>query len=190
MRLPTRLLAVAGLVAGSFVAISPAAYSAGLTNHCGYLNQQVLQPYYPTVGVPTSTPYNYAAGAKNLTHAIGTTVDYGTGFPVISCVSPDDLTKIGAKLRKTFTASSYVTYLTTSLGRPFKKTFVVGTWDYVAGSTGAASGVGSLAKAASIRLDLFDVSNKYVLLIQTSPGTTAITPIAVRNLIHALQNVL
>jgi hypothetical protein len=172
MRSFTRLLAGTALVATGFTAVATVgtANASGVTSTCRSLTKTiaVLSGYTPTG--PKYTAYNYAAGATNLPHALGTTVDFGPNAVVVSCLAPSDLTKLATKLHKpAFTPATFLTYLTTTTPS-YMSGNILGYDEYSRMTTGAAAGIGSLAHAAKLRLDAFAVATNYVLIVQSVPG--------------------
>lgn len=170
----TRGVLLVAVTMGLFVVVSPRPAGA-LENHCGRISQAlVVSAGFMNAATPVVTKYNYTTPSKNTKNAFGTTYDFGSTGPVISCLAPADLKSL-AKTNKTSTSvSAFVSWLRRQPGLNLRPTAIASIADQFTTGTGAQHGLGSLAKAASVRLDVFTVQNQYVVLLRTTPGLMAV----------------
>lgn len=175
----------------SALSFMPAAQAVG--GSCASITKAlvVADGYKPATG-PTTTPYNFAKPASNQANALGTTIDFGAKALVVGCISPADIAKYsvaanGAK-KPVMSATQYLAYVVKQSAGAMKKTTVGGVSDYLDFGNGKEDGVGSTAKAGSLRLDAW-VAGKYVILTFSAPAV-ATPPASLLAFIKSTQTLL
>jgi len=181
-------------VATAFSAVGTGGVAGASTaQSCAKLTKAaVVADGFTKATCPIVTPYNYAKGASNPANALGTTYDFGAKALVIGCVSPADLKQLsieaqGAK-KPTMSATAYMNYMVKQSAGAMMKTKVGQVWDYLDYGDGKQDGLGSTAKAGTVRLDAW-VANNYIVLGFISPVATKAPP-ALLNLITTTLKVL
>ena len=151
------------LVAG--IAVAPSAQAT--TSSCAVITKAVVvADGYKAATNPKRTPYNFTNTAANEANALGTTIDFGAKGLVVGCVSPADIAKYsGGKMN----ATQYLASIVKASAGAMKKTAVGGVNDYLDFGNGKEDGVGSTAKAGSLRLDAW-VAGKNVILTFSAPA--------------------
>ena len=175
----------------SALSFMPAAQAAG--GSCASITKAlVIADGYKSATGPTTTPYNFAKPSANQANALGTTIDFGAKALVVGCISPADIAKYsvagnGAK-KPVMTATQYLAYVVKQSAGAMKKTPVAGVSDYLDFGNGKEDGVGSTAKAGSLRLDAW-VAGKYVILTFSAPAV-ATPPASLLAFIKSTQTLL
>ena len=169
------------------VAFTPAAQAA--TGSCASITKAlVVADGYKLATTPKLTPYNFANPSANEANALGTTIDFGAKALVVGCVSPSDIAKYSGSKKPAMTATQYLASVVKQSAGAMKKTPVGGVNDYLDFGNGKEDGVGSTAKAGSLRLDAW-VAGKYVILTFSAPAV-ATPPAALLAFIKSTQTLL
>lgn len=175
--------AIAGLlIAGSLTVgsgLSTSAGAASATGLCSSLTKAVVAADgYTGATTPKITSYNYTKISANAANSLGTTIDFGAKALVVSCVSPADIKKLSAiaqgSSKPTMSTAAYMAYLVKQSAGAMKKTPVGGVSDYLDMGSGKEDGLGSTAKAGSVRLDAW-IAGNYIILTFTVPATATPT---------------
>jgi hypothetical protein len=136
---------------------------------CAALTKAVLvHDGFTAATGPVVTPYNYKKASANQTNAIGTTIDFGAKAIVISCVSPADIAAVHPK--NTPTATAYMASIVKDSAGAMVKKMVGGVADYLDFGNGKEDGLGSMSKAAGLRLDAW-VAGRYLVFADTTPAS-------------------
>lgn len=161
-----------GLVVSTSLVQAPA---GALTSTCKTISKAlVVQSGYTSATAPKITPYNYTNKAANAAHAVGTTLDFGPTSVVVSCLAPSDLAKTATLLHKpTFTPETYLAYMKSTIPG-LQQTSIMGIPALTRTVPGSVAGLGSMAKAPSLRVDAFMVRADYVIIIESIP--TLVSP--------------
>jgi hypothetical protein len=178
MRRTLNTLAATLLAVGTVVTVAAGASSvaaAATKASCGSLTKSLITTSgFSGATGPVVTPYNYKKISANQANALGTTYDFGPKAIVISCVAPSDISRLSilaqGSMKKPMNATAYMNYLVKQAAGAMKKTPVGGVSDYLDFGNGKEDGVGSLAKAGSIRLDAW-VAHNYIFLTFSQPAT-------------------
>jgi hypothetical protein len=179
------ILATSLTLIGSAIALTPSAQAA--TGSCASITKAlVVADGYKAATSPKTTPYNFANTAANEANALGTTIDFGAKALVVGCVSPADIAKYSGG--KKMTATQYLASVVKDSAGAMKKTPVAGVNDYLDFGNGKEDGVGSTAKAGSLRLDAW-VAGKYVILTFSAPAV-ATPPAALLAFIKSTKSLL
>jgi hypothetical protein len=182
-KLSISALSLALFAAG--LAFTPAAQAA--KGSCASITKAlVVADGYKAATAPKLTPYNFANTAANEKNALGTTIDFGAKALVVGCVSPADIAKYSGG--KKMTATQYLASVVKDSAGAMKKTPVAGINDYLDFGNGKEDGVGSTAKAGSLRLDAW-VAGKYVILTFSAPAI-ATPPAALVAFINSTKSLL
>jgi len=140
------------------------------TGSCSSITKAlVVADGYKLATTPTTTPYNFSNTSANQANALGTTIDFGAKALVVGCVSPADIAKYSGSKKPVMTATQYLASVVKASAGAMKKTPVGGVSDYLDFGNGKEDGVGSTAKAGSLRLDAW-VAGKYVILTFSAPA--------------------
>lgn len=170
---PRLALAVATLL-GSLVLVSPAVSGASAAKGCGALTLQAVKADgYTAATGPSVTPYNYANANANAANAVGTTIDFGKSALIVGCLDPAHLAsawKAQGFAGKATTAQAFMADLVAASQGAMTATKVGGVTDYLDYGNGKEDGLGSLSKAASLRLDAWVANGKYVVLTFSAPA--------------------
>ena len=167
------------------VSFSPVAQAA--TGSCASITKAlVVADGYKSASTPKLTPYNFANTSANEPNALGTTIDFGAKALVVGCVSPADIAKYSGSKKPAMTATQYLASVVKQSAGAMKKTAVGGVSDYLDFGNGKEDGVGSTAKAGSLRLDAW-VAGKYVILTFSTPAV-ATPPAALLAFIKSTQS--
>ena len=167
------------LVVGAGVATSAGATQVG---SCSSLTKAVVvSDGFTGAATPKITPHNYTKASANSANALGTTIDFGSKALVIGCVSPADIKKLSVialgSSKPAMTTTQYMAYLVKQSAGAMIKTPVGGVSDYLDQGNGKEDGLGSTAKASSVRLDAW-ITGNYIVLTFTVPATaTASKPL-------------
>jgi len=160
------LFSLSLVVAG--ISITSAVQAA--TGSCSSITKAlVIFDGYKAATEPTITPYNFANTSANQANALGTTIDFGAKALVVGCISPADIAKYSGSKKPVMTATQYLASVVKASAGAMKKTPVGGVSDYLDFGNGKEDGVGSTAKAGSLRLDAW-VAGKYVILTFSAPA--------------------
>ena len=129
---------------------------------------------------------------RHAANSLGTTIDFGKGALVVSCVSPADIAKLSVSAqgagKPTMTAQQYMDYMVAQSAGAMTATPVGGVTDYLDFGNGKEDGLGSTATATSVRLDAW-VANKFIILTFIHPATTTPSS-ALLNFIKTTHSVL
>jgi len=163
------------------------------TSSCLALTKSaVVADGYANATTPTITAYNYAKLSANAANSLGTTIDFGSKALVIACVSPTDIKKLSVAVqgasKPAMTATQYMAYMVKQSSGAMTKRSVGGVSDYLDLGNGKEDGLGSTAKAGSLRLDAW-VAGKFIILTFSAPAT-ATAPKALLSFIKTTQKVL
>lgn len=178
-----------GLVSVSSFSISANA----ATPTCGAITKAVVvADGYSKATTPVVTTYNYKKSSANAANSLGTTIDFGSKALVVACVSPADIKKLsiaaqGAS-KPTMSATQYMAYMVKQSAGAMTKKSVGGVSDFLDMGNGKEDGLGSTAKAGSLRLDAW-VAGKYIVLTFSAPAT-ATAPKALLAFIKTSQQIL
>jgi ribosomal protein L30E len=183
MRVRTHLTpAIASIAAAGTImlGITTTSQAAAKPQGCASITKAVVvADGFKSATKPKITHYSYSKPASNAANALGTTIDFGPKALVVSCVSPADLKKLSVaaqgKMAPTMSAASYMTYLVNQSAGAMKQTPVGGVSDYLDFGNGKEDGLGSTAKASSVRLDAW-VAGNYIILTQTAPVSATPSP--------------
>ena len=161
-----------GLVVSCSLVQSPA---GALTSTCKTISKAlVIQTGYTDATGPNVTAYNYTNKAANAANAVGTTLDFGPTSVVISCLAPSDLTKTATLLHKpAFTPESYLAYMKATIPG-LQSQNIMGIPTLTRTVPGSTAGLGSMTKAAKLRVDAFMVRADYVIIVESIP--TLVSP--------------
>jgi hypothetical protein len=181
MRLrPLSTSAVSGLaLLGSLTLSSTIATSAGAAGSsvsCASITKSVIvADGFTGATTPKVTPYNYTTSSANPANSLGTTIDFGSKALVVACVSPSDIKKLSViahgSSKPPMTATQYMAYQVKQSAGAMVKTPVGGVSDFLDFGSGKEDGLGSTAKAGSVRLDAW-VAGKYIFLTFIAPVST------------------
>jgi len=171
----TGIVATTAVVAFGLLGMSSA---NAATSHCDSITKAVVTAAgYTAATEPVITKYNFKKPSANAANALGTTIDFGPKALVVGCVSPAEIAKLSAaaqgKGKPAMTATKYLEYMAKKSAGAMKKTSVGGVTDYLDFGNGKEDGLGSTAKAGSVRLDTW-VAGKYIILTFSQPA--AATP--------------
>jgi hypothetical protein len=167
------------LVAGSLTlgaGFSTIAGAATTTSACSAITKAAVVPDgFTGATSPKITNYNYSKPSANAANSLGTTIDFGAKALVVSCVSPADIKKLSVTAqgasKPAMTATQYMAYMVKQSAGAMKKTPVGDVSDYLDFGSGKEDGLGSTAKAGSVRLDAW-VAGNYIVLTFTAPVAT------------------
>lgn len=194
MRRTSILSMSAILIAGLITVSSSFALSANAaTPSCSAITKSaVIADGYTNASTPVVTTYNYAKPSTNAANSLGTTIDFGAKALVVACVSPADIKKLsiaaqGAS-KPAMTATQYIAYMVKQSAGAMTKKSVGGVSDYLDLGNGKEDGLGSTAKAGSLRLDAW-VVGKFIVLTFSAPAS-ATPPKALLSFIKTTQTVL
>jgi hypothetical protein len=143
--------------------------NAASTSCAAITKALVVSDGFTSATGPVTTAYNYTKSSANATNSLGTTIDFGSKSLVVACVSPADIAKLVGK-GKTMTADAYLAKMAKDSAGAMKKTMVGGVADYLDFGNGKEDGLGSTAKAGSVRLDAWVAGGQYVILTFTGPA--------------------
>ena len=182
---------VVGVLVGS--SNSTKGTSQSLKGTCGALTKSVVvADGFTNASGPTITKYDYNNLNANAANSLGTTIDFGKGALVVSCVSPADIAKLSVSAqgagKPTMTAQQYMDYMVAQSAGAMTATPVGGVTDYLDFGNGKEDGLGSTATATSVRLDAW-VANKFIILTFIHPATTTPSS-ALLNFIKTTHSVL
>jgi len=181
--LVTSVLASVLATASLALPLSASSASAAAMS-CGALTKTALvADGFTSATGPVVTPYNYAKVSANPANALGTTYDFGAKALVVSCVSPADIAKLSALAGHPHqSAAQYMAYLVAQSSGAMVKTPVGGTDDYLDFGNGKQDGLGSSARAFSVRLDAW-VAHNYIFLTFITPVTSPKAPTPLVNFV-------
>ena len=188
--LSTSAILIAGLitVSASFSLSANAAFPS-----CSAITKSaVIADGYTKATAPVVTAYNYAKSSANAANSLGTTIDFGAKALVVACISPADIKKLsiaaqGAS-KPAMTATQYMDYMVKQSAGAMTKKSVGGVSDYLDLGNGKEDGLGSTAKAGSLRLDAW-VAGKFIVLTFSAPAS-ATPPKALLSFIKTTEKVL
>lgn len=188
--LSTSAILIAGLITVS-ATFSLSANAA--TPSCSAITKSaVIADGYTKATGPVVTAYNYAKPSANAANSLGTTIDFGAKALVVACVSPADIKKLSVAAqgasKPAMTATQYMAYMVKQSAGAMTKKSVGGVSDYLDLGNGKEDGLGSTAKAGSLRLDAW-VAGKFIILTFSAPAT-ATPPKALLSFIKTTLKVL
>jgi len=191
----TSILSISAiLIAGLITVSSSFALSANAaTPSCSAITKSaVIADGYTNATTPVITAYNYAKPSANAANSLGTTIDFGAKALVVACVSPADIKKLSIQAqgasKPAMTATQYMAYMVKQSAGAMTKKSVGGVSDFLDLGNGKEDGLGSTAKAGSLRLDAW-VAGKFIVLTFSAPAT-ATAPKALLSFIKTTQKVL
>ena len=191
----TSILSVSAILITGLVTVpSPFALNANAaTPSCAAITKTaVVTDGYTKATTPVVTVYNYAKSSANAANSLGTTLDFGSKALVVACVSPADINKLSVAAqgasKPAMTATQYMAYMVKQSAGAMTKKTVGGVSDYLDLGNGKEDGLGSTAKAGSLRLDAW-VAGKFIVLTFSAPASTT-PPKALLSFIKTTQTVL
>ena len=191
----TSILSITAILIAGLVTVSSSwslAANAATSSCSAITKSAVIADGYTRATTPIITAYNYTKASANAANSLGTTIDFGSKALVVACVSPADIKKLSVAAqgasKPSMTATQYLAYMVKQSAGAMTKKSVGGVGDYLDMGNGKEDGLGSTAKAGSLRLDAW-VAGRFIVLTFSAPAT-AIAPKALLSFIKTTQAVL
>lgn len=191
----TSILSLSTILIAGLVTVSSSfslAANAAAPSCSAITKSAVITDGYTKATTPVITAYNYTKSSANAANSLGTTIDFGSKALVVACVSPADIKKLSVAVqgasKPSMTATQYMAYMVKQSAGAMTKKSVGGIDDYLDLGNGKEDGLGSTAKAGSLRLDAW-VAGQFIVLTFSAPATATV-PKALLAFIKTTQNLL